>query len=229
MAQQSRRLTWRLILLMLVLLASTGGIIVRLVQVQILDHEYYALQAEEEHLHRTVVRAPRGAILDRNGFPLATTVAAFDVYVDPRSWSDLTIARRSADVLAPLLGRSSDELIAEALQYDAGDYLAARSVSAQVGLQLFDLAPLGVRLVETSKRAYPEGDLASLLLGFIGRDQVGLAGIEASYDIELGGLATEIYFERDGLGNPIPFGESYGEEPVAGGDVRLTIDRYLQQ
>ena len=229
MAQQSRRLTWRLILLMLVLLVSTGGIIVRLVQVQILDHEYYALQAEEEHLHRTVVRAPRGAILDRNGFPLATTVAAFDVYVDPRSWSNLTIARRSADVLAPLLGRSSDELIAEALQYDAGDYLAARSVSAQVGLQLFDLAPLGVRLVETSKRAYPEGDLASLLLGFIGRDQVGLAGIEASYDIELGGLATEIYFERDGLGNPIPFGESYGEEPVAGGDVRLTIDRYLQQ
>jgi cell division protein FtsI/penicillin-binding protein 2 len=229
MAQRSRRLTWRLTILILLLAVSTGAIVVRLVQVQILDHEYYAAQAEEEHLHRTIIRAPRGAILDRNGFPLATTVAAFDVYIDPRSWSDLSVARESADTLAPLLGRSPDELIAETLQFEAGDYLAAQGVSAQIGLQLFETAPTGVKLIETSKRAYPEGDMASTLLGFIGRDQVGLSGIEAAFDIELGGLATEIYFERDGLGNPIPFGETYGEEPVAGGDIRLTIDRYLQQ
>ncbi len=229
MAQRNRRLTWRLALLMFALLVGTGGIVVRLVQVQIIDHEYYAAQADEEHLHRTVVRATRGAILDRNGFPLATTVSAFDVYIDPRSWSDISVARRSADTLGPLLGRTPDELLAEALQFEAGDYLAARSVSSQVGLQLFELAPTGVRLVKTSKRSYPEGDLASTLLGFMGRDQVGLAGVEAAFDLELGGLETEIYFERDGLGNPIPFGRSFGEEPVAGGDIRLTIDRYLQR
>lgn len=229
MAQRNRRLTWRLVLLMFALLVGTGGIVVRLVQVQIIDHEYYAAQADEEHLRRTVVRAPRGAILDRNGFPLATTVGAFDVYVDPRSWADISVARRSADTLGPLLGRSPDELLAEALQFDAGDYLAARSVSSQVGLQLFELAPTGVRLVKTSKRSYPEGDLASTLLGFIGRDQVGLAGVEAAFDAELGGKSAEIYFERDGLGNPIPFGRSFGEEPVPGGDIRLTIDRYLQR
>ncbi len=214
---------------MFALLVGTGGIVVRLVQVQIIDHDYYTAQADEERLRRTVVRAPRGAILDRNGFPLATTVGAFDVYIDPRSWSDISVARRSADTLGPLLGRSADELLAETLQFEAGDYLAARSVSSQVGLQLFELAPTGVRLVKTSKRSYPEGDLASSLLGFMGRDQIGLAGVEAAFDVELGGLATEIYFERDGLGNPIPFGRSFGEEPVAGGDIRLTIDRYLQR
>lgn len=229
MAHRNRRFTWRLALLMLVLLVSTGGIIARLVKVQIIDHDYYVAQADEEHLHRTVVRATRGAILDRNGFPLATTVGTFDVYIDPRSWADISVARRSADVLGPLLGRSADELLAEAMQFDAGDYLAARSVSSQVGLQLFDLAPTGVRLVKTSKRSYPEGDLASTLLGFIGRDQVGLAGVEAAFDAELGGQSAEIYFERDGLGNPIPFGRSFGEEPVAGGDIHLTIDRYSQR
>ncbi len=229
MAQRNRRFTWRLALLMFVLLVGTGGVVVRLVQVQIIDHDYYAAQAEEEHLHRTVVRAPRGAILDRNGFPLATTVAAFDVYIDPRSWTDIKVARKSAETLGPLLGRSADELVAEALQFEAGDYLAARSVSSQVGLQLFELAPAGVRLVNTSERSYPEGDLASALLGFMGRDQVGLAGVEAAFDAELGGVATEVYFERDGLGNPIPFGRSFGEEPVAGGDIHLTIDRYLQR
>lgn len=229
MAQRNRRLTWRLVLLMFVLFVGTAGIVVRLVQVQIIDHDYYAAQADEEHLHRTVVRATRGAILDRNGFPLATTVGAFDVYIDPRSWSDISVARRSADTLGPLLGRTADELLAAALQFDGGDYLAARSVSSQVGLQLFELAPTGVRLVQTSERAYPEGDLASSLLGFMGRDQVGLAGVEAAFDAELGGRSTEIYFERDGLGNPIPFGRSFGEEPVAGGDVHLTIDRHLQR
>lgn len=224
-----RRRTWRLTLLMLLLLVATGGIVVRLVQVQVIDHDYYASQAAEEHLHKTVIRAPRGAILDRNGFPLATTVAAFDIYVDPRSWDDLTAARRSADLLAPLIGRPADELIAEALQYDGGDYLAARGVSAQTGLQLFELAPTGVRLVETSKRSYPEGDLASSLLGFVGLDEVGLSGVEAAYDTDLGGVPAEVYFERDGLGNPIPFGQDYGSEPVAGGDLTLTVDRYLQQ
>ncbi len=64
MAQRNRRLTWRLALLMFALLVRTGGIVVRLVQVQIIDHDYYAAQADEEHLHQTVVRAPRGAISD---------------------------------------------------------------------------------------------------------------------------------------------------------------------
>lgn len=229
MARRNRRLTWRLALLIGVLVVGLGAVVLRLAQVQILDHNYYTAQADDEHLHQTVVRAPRGAILDRNGFPLATTVEAFDVYVDPRSWADITVARKSADMLAPLIGVAADDLIGEVLQYDQGDYLAAESVSAQTGLQLFELAPVGVRLVETSKRSYPEGDLASSILGFIGRDEVGLSGIEASYDQELGGTPATVYFERDGLGNPIPFGANYGEKPVPGGDVQLTIDRYLQQ
>src|SRR3990170_142085 len=103
MARRTHRLTWRLLLLMLTLLIGVAGIVVRLVQVQIVDHDYYARQAEDEHLHRTVVRAPRGAILDRNGYPLATTVAAFDIYIDPRSWSDDAAALQSAAELGPLI------------------------------------------------------------------------------------------------------------------------------
>jgi cell division protein FtsI/penicillin-binding protein 2 len=229
MARRNHRLSWRLMLLILALLVGTGGVVARLVQVQIIDHDYYATQAEEEHLHRTVIRAPRGAILDRNGYPLTTTVGAFDVYIDPRSWQNDATALAGAAATAPLLNREPAELIVATRGQEQGDYLAARSVSAEVGLRMLELAPPGVKPVSTSRRFYPEGDLASALLGFVGRDQVGLAGIEADFDRELGGIPGVVYFERDGLGNPIPFGRRLGDEPVPGGDVRLTIDRYLQR
>ena len=228
MARRTHRLNWRFMLLVLVLLVSTGGIVARLVQVQIIDHDYYVAQAADEHLRRTVLRAPRGAILDRNGYPLATTIDTFDVYIDPRSWRDDVTAQRGSAALAPLLGRDPGELVEATRAQEQGDYLAARSVSADVGIQLRELAPTDVKTVTTSRRFYPEGDLASNLLGFIGRDQVGLEGIEAYFDQELGGVPGVVYFERDGMGNPIPFGRRIGDEPVPGGDVYLTIDRYIQ-
>ena len=229
MAQRSRRLNWRLMLLMFVLLVGTGGVVARLVKVQILDHDYYAAEADAEHLHQAKIRAPRGAILDRNGYPLATTIATFDVYVDPRSWSDDLTALDAAADIAPLIQRDVVELVAATREQEQGDYLAARSVSTEVGLRILELAPTGVRTVSASQRFYPEGDLASTLIGFIGRDQTGLAGIESAFDVQLGGVPGIVYFERDGYGNPIPFGRRLVKEPSAGGDVRLTIDRYLQR
>src|SRR3990172_3519621 len=127
MARRNRRLTWRMALLILTLLVGTGGIIMRLVQVQIIDHDYYAAQADEEHLHRTVVRAPRGAILDRNGFPLATTVTAFDVYIDPRSWGDDDVALRGAAALGPPPNKQPPGLITPPRAPGPGDHPAPKT------------------------------------------------------------------------------------------------------
>jgi cell division protein FtsI/penicillin-binding protein 2 len=229
MARRTQRPNWRLTVLILALALGTGGVVLRLIQVQILDHAYYVQQAEDEHQHQATVRAPRAAILDRNGFPLATTVGVFDVYVDPRTWRDDGAALEGAAELAPLLSREPAELIASVRSQAQGEYLAARSVDAQVGLQLAESTPPGVRTVSTSRRFYPEGDLASALLGFIGRDEMGLAGVEADFDTELGGVPGTVYFERDALGNEIPFGRRLGVDPRPGGDVTLTIDRYLQR
>src|SRR3972149_4577235 len=182
MARRTHRPTRRLALVILALVLAAAGVVLRLVQVQIVDHDYYASQAQTQHLYKTVVRAPRGAILDRNGFPLATTGNAFDVYIDPRSWEDDDVALRGAAALGPLLNKQPADLITAARAQEQGDYLAARAASADVGLQILDKPPPGVRVVDSSQRFYPEGELASALLGFIGRDQIGLAGIEAGYD-----------------------------------------------
>ncbi|HWO73715.1 MAG TPA: penicillin-binding protein 2, partial [Dehalococcoidia bacterium] len=73
------RLTWRFLALVLVLVLATATIITRLVYVQVIHHERYTLEAQEEHLDKRLVRSTRGSILDRNGFPLATSIDVFDV------------------------------------------------------------------------------------------------------------------------------------------------------
>jgi cell division protein FtsI/penicillin-binding protein 2 len=202
----------------------------RVVQLQIVDQGHYKAEAREEHFGQQVVRAPRGAILDRNGYPLATTVDAYDVYINRADWQDVNIARDAAAVIAPLINRSPEELVGEVRKQDSGMYLAFGGLDFDKGQSLKDEEAPGLRLVLTTKRFYPEGDLASTLIGFVGKDHSGLTGIEADFDIELGGTPGTIYFERDSIGNRIALGaERVGKKPEPGGDITLTIDRYIQR
>ncbi|HWC30092.1 MAG TPA: penicillin-binding protein 2 [Dehalococcoidia bacterium] len=225
------RFTWRVALLALVLIASTAGIIGRLVYIQILHHQHYWLEAQEEHLDKRLARSTRGAILDRNGFPLATSIDVFDLYIDRRAWQDdPLLARRVSNTLAPLLNDLPERLLARFLDSSNGPVeLLAANLEFSTGQEIERFALPGVALAGANKRYYPEGDIASNLLGFLGRDHVGLAGLEADFDDILGGTPGAIYFERDGGGQPIAFGRSRVEPGRPGADIRLTIDRYIQR
>lgn len=207
----------------------------RVVQVQIVDGDHYRAQAREEHFGQQEIRAPRGAILDRNGFPLATTVAAFDVFVNAADWQDIEVARKAADFIAPVISTEAkpvkpEELVNAVRKQEKGLYLAYSGLDYDKGVGLHDADAPGLRVVATERRYYPEGDLASTLIGFVGRDHVGLTGIEADFDPELGGTPGTIYFERDVVGNKIAIGsERIGQQPEPGGDIQLTIDRYIQR
>src|SRR5262245_31840229 len=102
-APRASRLTWRLALLMFFFAACASALIGRLVYIQILHHQQYWLEAQDEHLDKRLVHARRGAILDRNGFPLATSLDVFDLYIDRRAWhDDPDAASNVASKLAPL-------------------------------------------------------------------------------------------------------------------------------
>ncbi|MEX2247161.1 MAG: penicillin-binding protein 2 [Dehalococcoidia bacterium] len=207
-----------------------AGLLFRVFYIQVVNEEHYKTAARQEHFGQQEVRAPRGAILDRNGYPLATTVDAYDVYVDRSAWRQEDDARRAAAVIAPLIGRPADALVEEVRKEDKGLYFAYSGLDFDKGGSLADEEAPGLRLVRTTKRFYPEGDLASNVLGFVGRDHAGLTGIEADLDRELGGVPGTIYFERDSIGNRIALGKEHiGRQPVPGGDVQLTLDRYIQR
>jgi cell division protein FtsI/penicillin-binding protein 2 len=229
MFAQRGRMKLRLYLLAATFLAAGIGLTGRTAYIQIVDEEHYKAEARNEHFGQQVVRAPRGAILDRNGYPLATTVDAFDIYIDREVWQDLTVARKAADFIAPIIQRAPDELVNDVRKEKDGLFRAFSGLDFEDGAALHDADAPGLRVVQTTKRYYPEGDLASPLLGFVGRDG-GLTGIEADFDRELGGTPGTIYFEQDSIGNRIRIGaEQVGQKPKPGGDVRLTIDRYVQR
>jgi stage V sporulation protein D (sporulation-specific penicillin-binding protein) len=223
------RVSWRLIVLALVFASGALGLVGRLVYLQIVHHHYYEVEAEEEHLSRQTVSPTRGAILDRNGYPLATTLDAYDLYLERRSWQDQPSVRQWAEALAPLVGKSADDIVAGMAAEPDGDYTLALGLDYDRGQSVIDLGVPGLKAVPSTRRFYPEGDLASNLLGFTGRDHVGLAGLEADLQEQLAGTPGDLYFERDSLGNPIPLGRQQGQPAVPGGDVRLTIDRYIQR
>ena len=225
------RMHTRLLTLAAVFALGGVGVTARVAYVQLVDTAHYKAQARDEHFGQQEVRAARGAILDRNGYPLATTVDAYDIFINRPDWQNLDDARKAAAFIAPLIGvQHPEDLVNEVRKDDKGLYRAYSGLDFDKGDLLHDADAPGLRVVQTTKRYYPEGDLASPLLGCVGRDHVGFTGIEKDFDSELGGKPGTVYFERDSIGNRIALGaERVGQKPEPGGDIRLTIDRYIQR
>ena len=200
----------------------------RLAQLQVLDHETYAEQAKTEQAGHTTIFARRGAVLDRNGNALAVSVDTWDVYVNSRAWKEEIRGTKAAQQLATRLRVNATDLRARVLKAN-GDVLISRDVDYELGREIIHDGIAGVVMLPNTARTNPEGDAAASLLGFIGQDNVGLAGIEASYNDSLMGKPGRTIFERDTTGEPIPFGQYIANDPVPGQDIVLTIDRFLQQ
>lgn len=222
-------LTWRHWTLGLLVLASVVAVMVRLYQVQILNHDDYLEQAAVSRQGAATLPAPRGAILDATGYPLATSVDTWDIYIDRFLWRDDEQALTAARGLADFMGMSPDVLYATGTEEDRGDVLITRQMDYATGLDLEAMDLWGVRLIPSSRRIYPEGDLAGQLVGYVGRDGHGLWGIESDFDPTLEGRPGWTTTERDALGRPIAFSQQRVKEPVSGGEVQLTIDRFMQQ
>ncbi len=226
--QRPDHLTWRHRVLAVAILIAFLAVGVRLWQVQVIDHELYVEQAAITRYGAVEIVAPRGAILDATGYPLATSIDTWDVYLDSYLWRDRRAAREAAEAVATALGLDATAVFASGTSQQQGDVLLRRHLPYDRGVELLDLELWGVRLLPSSVRAYPEADLAGQLIGYVGLDNEGLWGIEADFDHILRGRAGLIGGERDALGRPIALAPRIERAPTAGGEVQLTIDRFIQ-
>ncbi|MFF1276668.1 peptidoglycan D,D-transpeptidase FtsI family protein [Streptomyces marokkonensis] len=225
--------------------------VVRLFQVQAVDASTYAGKAEQNRYVGQVLAAERGEITDRNGVALATSEDAYDITADPTMFApkELEIAdgpEQAAALLAPILGADQDELVEklrpenEALRYVK---LAGRQ-TPQVWKQIKDLKTAlakkaetdestanvlaGVFSVPTSKRVYPNNELAAGILGWVNAEGKGGGGVELQLDKRLAGEDGKIRYAQSG-GRLVPTAGGSTETPaVPGSDIELTIDRDIQ-
>lgn len=219
---------WRFRALAAFLVAATGALAWHVAQIQVQQGERYLAQAQEERFGRQTIPGRRGAILDRNGQPLAVSIDTYDVYIQRKVWQDPRKAQEGAQALSTPLRLAPDEILARAAEGPA-EVPVARDVDEATGKAIAALRPAGVRLIPSSRRHYPEGSLAGPLLGFLGRDKVGLTGLEADLEELLRGEPGFLTYQRDGSGAALPLESPQGAAPRSGADVILTIDRFLQK
>ena len=229
MAKRRFMEVWRVWAVIAAIAAGTLVVTLRLVQLQIIDHAQYAEDARLTHYGRDTLTDRRGALLDRNGYPLAASEAAFNVMVERRAWSDPADAQAAAAQLAEATGVSATDMVAIVNETDVFEVPVARGLDYARAVAVRELGLPGVRLLESSRRMYPEGNLAAQLLGFVGQDNSGLTGLEIDLDSILGGNPGQVTYERDGIGNQLAFGNRDEVPAQPGANVVLSIDRYIQR
>ncbi|HVS27952.1 MAG TPA: penicillin-binding protein 2 [Solirubrobacteraceae bacterium] len=169
------------------------------------------------------VPAPRGAITDRRGADLAVSQAAADIAVTPYLIKD---PARAAQRLAPLLATTPQTLLPKLVRHGTGFVYLARLLPAGRAKQIAALRLPGVQLIPTTRRIYPRHWLGSQLIGAVGTDGTGLAGLEYSRERTLHGHDGARREVKDALGRAISLRDTSVARP--GATLRLTLDAPIQ-
>ena len=200
----------------------------RLAHLQYFNSQRYAAMAKAQQ--ETVVQIPavRGDIRDANNVVLARSLALNSVAVDPNKVLDKAGAARA---LAPVLARSESEIL-KTLSIKCTFQWLNRKVPDQMAEAVSKLKIPGVFLVKEptpGRRFYPKGNLLSHLIGATGLDDQGLDGLEASYDVYLGGEPGKLrsFVDRDGWMMPVS-GQGVVKQAIPGRHLVLTIDEGIQ-
>ena len=210
-----------LLVLLLALLVVVAG---RLMWIQVVQAKELSGTAEHQRLRDLTTPARRGSVFDREGQPLAVTTDAKTIYAVPWQVKDATA---TASAIARVLGGDEKAYLKSLKRSGSFSYLA-RKVDLQRATAVEKLGIDGIGFIDDSRRTFPSGRLAGQVLGFVGVDDKGLAGIEKQYDSTLAGTAGRIVAERDPRGHLIPGSIVSSVDPVDGQDIYLTIDKDIQ-
>ncbi|MFH2054646.1 MAG: penicillin-binding protein 2 [bacterium] len=226
---------WLLLLLVLV---------VQLVNLQVVSHDYYVQVAEENRIRVTPRTAVRGRILDREGRLLASDRPSYTVSIVPSEVKDVEVLARQ---LAPLLDVKADEIIEKVRSRRFRRYEPVRikrDVDFRTVCIIEEAAQLYPGVVQQLDyaRQYYYGNLACHLLGYTGEvgeaernsdyrlgSTIGRLGVERRYDRMLRGIDGVDYIEVSATGRILgPLQEKENRDPVPGMELVLSIDLDLQ-
>ena len=196
----------------------------RLTWLMIFRSDYYSERARELHERERSIKAARGRIIDANGTVIADNKTVCTVSVIHNQIKD-------ADAIVETLSRELD-LSEDFVRKRVEKYSSIERIKSNVDKEKGDAIRAcnleGVKVDEDYKRYYPYGSLASKVLGFTGGDNQGIIGLEVKYEEYLKGQEGTILTVTDARGVEIDAAGEERVEPVAGGDLYVSLDMNIQ-
>jgi len=205
---------------------AAAAILLRMVQIQIIEHWSWAKAAAAVQ-EREIEMAPRrGAIYDRNGTLLAFDVRATAIAIDSYN---MTRPLELTKILTEELGMPSaavSKLVYRPSYFTWIHRKVDLATAKRIEERADDAGAYGLIFLDTWKREYPQGRLASNVVGFVGADGDGLEGLEFQYDDALRGEPALVHVVQGADGRT--YQSRIVDEGKPGQDLHLTIDAGLQ-
>src|SRR5918995_1213496 len=219
----NRLVNRRIRLLLAVLTLAFGGLLIRATWLQGVRAESLSRLGRTQHREAVTVPAGRGTIYDRGGVQLALGERATTVYANPMH---VTNPRRAATAVERTLGLDADRVYPTLADRTRGFVYVARQADPAQAAALQRLKLPGFGFYAEERRNYPQRTVAAQVLGYVGIDGNGLAGLELEFDRELAGRPGKETVVKDPSGRVIEVERERGEVP--GRDLFLTLDHSIQ-
>ncbi|MEM9301187.1 MAG: penicillin-binding protein 2 [Pseudomonadota bacterium] len=223
--QSVRMSRGRFYVVIIAMAAAVAVLIARAADVQLLRNDFYQDQGNARHVRQVPIVAVRGAILDRNGEPLAISSPIHSVWGNPAEM--LRHPDRLVE-LARALGMSSEALARRIGQRAEREFVyIRRHVAPDLAETVAALEIPGVSLEREYRRYYPAGEATSHVLGMTDIDERGQEGLELAFNEWLSGASGMKRVVKDLYGRTIENVELV-QQPRQGRDLVTTVDRRLQ-
>ncbi len=221
---------WKLIFVFALLGFGFGALIVRLVNLQIIDKDKYRKIARIQHESKVNLKAERGNIYDRKGRLLASTIKSYSFALDPTILKDKNEILNICNLVSIITGKKSPTELYRRIKNTKGAFVWLVRGLMPTQAKIFDSIKVRgfIRIIEP-KRNYLYGSIASQVIGCTDIDNRGLTGIELSYDSLLRGADSYVIMLRDAAGRLIPTPTTALKRVNNGYSLKLTIDIELQR
>lgn len=202
------------------------SLIIYLFMIQVMDIKDYRLRAKRQRSSRNFIM--RGDIFDRNGIKLASDRIYYDAYAHPADYDHSP--EELAKILAPYLKISTATLVEKLSGKDAVITLK-KDIDRPTAQAIKKLGLREISLGKKNTRIYPQGSMASHVLGYYNFDADIASGVELTAQDQLEHVEKNVQTERTPDGNII---YSFSTDPVAttsplkGNSITLTIDTAIQ-
>jgi penicillin-binding protein 2B len=250
----TKRIKLRALLMGGVITLLFAGLIFRIYWVQIYKGDVYLAHAMNTWMTSETIPADRGMLLDRDGNVLAADALAYTVAVGPKRIAELEekhpewkLTDQIVSKLHTVLGTPEDKLreMITSKKEDGITYRDQREIRAEGWKvdkavkdrldtfreelrKLTKVDNVGLYFMNEQKRYYPNGSLASHILGYQNKEGIAIEGLEKKLDDQLSGVPGFIKYQKDGIRTQLPNGDVEAKQKVDGKNVTLTIDSDIQ-